>query len=190
MPIQGEESIAPFLPGEYTVRLAATAWERAGHFALRRAVFCDEQRVFAGTDRDETDECAIPLVATTCVLGAPDTVVGAVRIHTGGPGDEPGLWRGSRLAVHPDHRRVGRLGAELISLAVCTAHARGALRFLAHVQLPNVPLFERLRWHSFEAIELHGLPHHVMQADLAAYPPHGLSERRLVRPLPTIRQVA
>jgi len=168
----------PFLPGEYCVRLASTPGERAGHFTLRREIFCVEQGVFTDTDRDATDERAIPIVAMTCLLGAPDSVVGAVRIHE----DAPGLWRGSRLAVHRDHRRVGRLGAELIRMAVCTAHRRGAERFLAQVQVQNVPLFRRLHWRSLEALTLHGLAHHLMEADLDHYPPHALVETRLVRP--------
>ncbi len=174
-----DEGTVPFLPGEYRVRLATRPWERAGHFALRREVFCEEQDIFLGSDRDAVDDVAIPIVAMTCILGSADTVVGAVRIHE----PEPGLWRGSRLAVHADHRRVGRLGAELIRLAVCTAHARGAVRFLAQVQAQNVPLFRRLHWRSLEEITLHGLPHHVMQADLAYYPPHGLDDVRVVRPV-------
>ncbi|NPD67371.1 histone acetyltransferase [Lichenicola cladoniae] len=174
-----DQPAAPFIPGQYCVRIAQAAWERDGHFRLRHEVFCDEQQVFSRTDRDAIDDDAILLVATTCVLGSPHSVVGAVRIHE----DEPGSWRGSRLAVQADHRRVGRLGAELIRLAVCTAHQRGATRFLAQVQVQNVTLFERMNWRSLEQITVHGLPHHLMQADLAHYPPHGLVETRMVRPL-------
>ncbi|WP_205880305.1 MSMEG_0567/Sll0786 family nitrogen starvation N-acetyltransferase [Lichenicoccus roseus] len=182
-----DETDAPFLPGEYAILIARHPWERAGHFALRRQVFCLEQQLFEGSDRDAIDDDATPIVATTTILGSPHSVVGAVRIHQ----EQPGLWRGSRLAVHADHRRIGRLGTELIRLAVCTAHARGATRFLAQVQVQNVPLFRRLHWMSLEEITLCGLPHHVMQADLARYLPHGLDRTRLIRPLdPAARQAA
>ncbi len=181
-----DEAAAPFLPGAYCVRLATRPWERAGHFALRREVFCAEQGIFDGSDRDGLDDTATLIVAMTCILGSTDTVVGAVRIHE----DAPGVWRGSRLAVHADHRRVGKLGSELIRLAVCTAHARGAVRFLAQVQAQNVPLFRRLHWRSLEEIALHGLPHHVMEADLAHYPPHGLDEIHLVRPVSMAKRAA
>jgi putative N-acetyltransferase (TIGR04045 family) len=99
-------------------------------------------------------------------------VVGTVRIHE----QAPGLWRGSRLAVAPDYRRVGAIGASLIRLAVTSAHALGCRRFLAHVQSQNALLFQRLRWRTLEEIELHGRPHHLMEADLAFYPPFGAPE--------------
>ncbi len=84
------------------------------------------------------------------------------------------MWWGSRLAVHADFRRHGRLGASLIRLAVASAHARGCRRFLAQVQNQNVPLFRRLNWQSLQELLLHGRPHHLMQADLNRYPPFHL----------------
>jgi hypothetical protein len=141
------------------------------------------------------------LVAMTCLAGQPDQVVGTVRIHrqahaagdfaqpwaadgsASGSADTADntsadnaldtspVWWGSRLAVHPSFRSFGRIGATLIRLAVCSAHAQGAAVFLAHVQSQNVPMFERLHWHSLRPELLHGRPHHLMRADLAAYPP-------------------
>ncbi len=171
--------LRPFLPGEYRIALARSDWERRGHHALRRRVFCDEQNIFAGDDRDEIDPVAQPIVASTCMLGAPDQVIGAVRIHEA----SSGLWWGSRLAVHPDHRCVARIGAELIRLAVSTAHARGCHTFLAHVQAQNAPFFRRLHWQTEEIVPLHGRPHHRMTASLPHYPPHGLPETRFIRPV-------
>jgi putative N-acetyltransferase (TIGR04045 family) len=174
-----DEPIRPFLPGEYRFKLATAAWEIAAHHALRRAVFCDEQGIFTGSDNDALDDYATRIIGFTCIANAPDDVVGAVRIHEA----EPGLWWGSRLAVAAAHRRVGRLGAELIRLAVCTANARGCHTFLAHVQLQNVALFRRLHWDSIEPVSLHGRPHHVMRASLPHYAAHGLEMTRLVRPM-------
>lgn len=71
---------------------------------------------------------------------------------------------------------MGRLGSELIRLAVRTAHARGCQTFLAHVQKQNAPLFRRLRWKPLAEIDLHGAAHLKMQADLAAYPPFARPE--------------
>lgn len=176
----------PFIPTEYVVGLARTPWEQAGYYALRREVFCTEQRVFADDDRDAIDEVAIPIIAAYCVAGMPDRIVGAVRIHEA----EPGVWRGSRLAVHAGHRKLGRIGAELIRMAVSTAHGLGAVQFLAQVQEQNVLFFRRLYWKSLGAITLHGLPHHDMQADLSRYPAHGLEQTWLLRPQPRNRQVA
>lgn len=156
-----------FLPSEFRIRLASEPWERAGYARLRREVFCAEQGIFRDDDRDAVDEIALPIVAVAIVMGMPDRVVGTVRVHEA----ETGLWYGSRLTVHREFRRQAGLGSGLISLAVGTAHARGCVRFLAHVQGQNVPLFERLHWRSLAPVALHGRPHRLMEADLAHYPP-------------------
>lgn len=165
------------VPSEYWVRAAQDGWEHRQVAALRRAVFCDEQGLFGGAgcdDRDAVDAAAQPLAALACVAGQPDQVVGTVRIHEAcrvDGGAEPGVWWGSRLAVHRDFRGVSHLGAALIRLAVGTAHGHGCHTFLAHVQAQNVPLFERLNWRLLKTLTLHGRPHGLMQADLAHYPP-------------------
>ena len=161
------EPFAPFLPSEFQVKFAVDPWEKRAAAALRRGVFCEEQGLFAGDDRDALDEVAIPLVAVSLLGVAADEVVGTVRIHEAGPG----LWWGSRLAVAAPYRRIGALGAALIRLAVSSAHARGCTRFLANVQSQNALLFQRLHWHTIEEIDLHGRAHHHMEADLAFYPP-------------------
>ena len=155
-----------FVTPEFLIRAATQAWEIGGAAALRHRTFVEEQKIFEGHERDEIDEVAIPLVAISTMASEADEVVGTVRIHEA----EPRVWWGSRLAVAPDYRRVGRLGAELIRFAVGTAHAQGRL-FLAYVQMQNVPLFEKLHWRSLGAQDLHGHPHMKMQADLDAYPP-------------------
>jgi putative N-acetyltransferase (TIGR04045 family) len=147
---------------DFRVRAALSAEEIAAAMTLRRRVFVAEQGVFASDDRDAIDAVALPLVVLS---GA--AVVGTVRIHEA----EPGVWWGSRLAVDAGHRRVGRLGAELIRLAVGTARARGARSFHAHVQRPNAALFRRLRWEIEREVDLHGRPHLLMTAALAHYTP-------------------
>ena len=101
-----------------------------------------EQGLFTGHDRDTIDDIALPLVAIAMDAPGGRQVVGTVRIHEA----SPGLWWGSRLAVSPDWWRVGKLGSELIRLAVGTAHAQGAREIHAHVQMQNVALFQRLHW--------------------------------------------
>ena len=87
-----------------------------------------------------------------------------------------------RIAIRPGHGGVraspwrrpiaaGRIGADLIRLAVSSAHARGCERFLANVQSQNALLFQRLHWRSLEEFDWFGRPHHRMEADLAHYPP-------------------
>lgn len=160
-------SHAAFLSPEFVIRAAREAWELDGAARLRHETFCVEQGLFAVHDRDAIDDVALPLVALSTVGGEPNAVVGTVRIHE----EAPGLWWGSRLAVARSHRAVGRLGSELIRLAVSTAHARGCTRFLAHVQAQNVSLFRRLHWKVEEEVLLHGAPHMRMRADLDHYPP-------------------
>lgn len=156
-----------FTPSEYRVKRTTLPWEASGAYALRRAVFCVEQGIFIGDDRDDADRHAHLLVALSCVAGIPDQVVGTVRIHE----TAPRAWLGSRLAVHAAFRRHGRIGSTLIRLAVSSAHALGCDTFLAHVQRQNVPLFEQLHWHAVGEETLFGRPHCLMQADLDYYPP-------------------
>jgi putative N-acetyltransferase (TIGR04045 family) len=163
----------PFLSPEYQVKFATETWEKRGAAALRRAVFCGEQGIFAHDDRDAIDDVAIPIVAISSLGIVADAVVGTVRIHQ----PEPGIWWGSRLAVAHDYRRVGALGAALIRLAVGSAHARGAREFYAHVQSRNALLFQRLHWETLAVIDLHGRPHHHMRADLDHYPPIADADR-------------
>ena len=161
------EPFPEFLPSEYRVKFATEAWEYREAFALRRRVFCDEQAIFSGSDRDAIDDVAIPIVALSSFAVASQEVVGTVRIYEA----EPGTWWGSRLAVAAEYRRISALGTSLIRLAVSSAHARGCKRFHAHVQSQNVPLFWRAGWRTIEEVAFHGRPHHFMQADLARYPP-------------------
>ncbi len=161
------EPFAAFQASAYQVKFATEAWERRGAAELRREVFCREQGLFEGDDRDALDEVAIPIVALSMFGVAADAVVGTVRIHE----EAPGLWYGSRLAVDSESRRVGAIGATLIRLAVSSAHAMGCRTFFAHVQAQNGPLFRQMHWQTLAEVELHGRPHLKMRADLAFYPP-------------------
>ena len=173
------ESVAPYRPSHFRVKYATSAWERRACAALRRQVFCTEQAIFEGDDRDAIDGYAIPICALSTLAGDADAVVGTVRIHE--VAERPGEWWGSRLAVAQAFRGTAALGAGLIQVAVSSAHARGCTRFLAHVQDRNVPLFQALHWASLDAVELHGRLHHLMQADLTAYPPMHDPEHGLVK---------
>jgi putative N-acetyltransferase (TIGR04045 family) len=175
---------ADFLPCAFHVKWADTNWEREHARHLRRSVFCLEQGLFAGDDRDAVDAQAQIIVALSQVGGAADAVVGTVRIHE----SAPAVWWGSRLAVHAAFRNHGRIGATLIRLAVSSAHAQGCRRFFAHVQAQNVAMFERLHWTALRPEILHGRAHCRMEADLAHYPPCPDPYRgyvtRSVRPAP------
>jgi putative N-acetyltransferase (TIGR04045 family) len=159
--------IPEFRAAEYQVKFATSAWERYGAHILRRDVFCKEQGLFSDDDRDEIDKSATPIVALAMLGVVADAVVGTVRIHEA----EPGVWWGSRLAVHQDFRKIGALGATLIRLAVSSANAMGCQTFLANVQAQNGLLFRRLHWRVIDEFEIYGMPHLRMQAELDYYPP-------------------
>ena len=151
----------------YTVKWASLPWEIDEAYALRKRVFCEEQALFKQDDRDETDASAQILVALGGLGGCHDQVVGTVRIHE----QSPGIWYGSRLAVAPEFRRQGFLGATLIKLAVSSAHALNCQQFLATVQHQNEALFRRLHWKRIKMLDIRNKSHVMMQADLSYYPP-------------------
>ena len=153
-------SVAP--APEFVCRRARDANELRGYFALRRSIFCLEQRLFEGDDRDEHDDAAHPIV---CLAGP--RVVGVVRIWETASGD----WWGGRLGVDAEFRTAAVVGRRLVQTAVGTARAWGARRFRATVQRANVPFFRRLRWRTLEELALLGQPHHLMEAELSWYAP-------------------
>ena len=175
-----------FMPQDFIFKIAREFEELDGYWKVRRAIFCEEQGIFEGSDRDAVDERALPIVCETLLAGMEDAVVGVVRIDE----REPGVWYGSRLGVAADFRSVkkispgvamrnhqpvyrglGALWAGLIYKAVSTAHALGCREFLATVQVQNAQFFQRLHWEPLGELELHGRRHVKMRADLAHYRP-------------------
>lgn len=177
-----------YQPCDFVFKIAATSAELEGFYELRRQVFCDEQKIFTDTDRDRYDRMMIPIICTSLIAGMEDLVVGAVRIDQ----RSPSVWWGSRLCVHRDFRKLRwispgvpvrnrqpgfyakrSIGAGLIYKAVSSAHALGCQSFLAHVQQQNAVFFRRLHWKVLREIQLYGIDHVEMEADLAFYPPAG-----------------
>jgi len=181
------ETYPPFRPRDFVFKIASTPNEIAGYWALRRAVFCEEQHVFHDNDdRDAIDDHAIPIICATLVAGMVDEVIGTVRIDE----REPRLWYGSRLCVDKEYRRLtemstsvsvrshqpvyrgfGAIGAGLIYKAVSTANKIGCDQFLADVQEQNARFFQRLHWQRLGERQLHGRLHVHMRAELPHYPP-------------------
>jgi putative N-acetyltransferase (TIGR04045 family) len=143
-----------------------------GYWQLRSTIFCQEQHLFEEHDRDDRDDHAYPIAAIYPGAAQFSGVVGVVRILE----EKAGIWYGGRLGVKDSYRRENQIGKGLIWKAVTTAHGWGAQRFLATVQLQNVRFFERLHWHSLESMDIRGVRHHLMEADLAYYEP--ASQRR------------
>lgn len=161
------------LSAEIVAEVATEAWQLDAYRELRRAIFAEEQGLFAGSDFDQHDAHALPIVAQSQIAGMADGVVGVVRIYR----NEPATWYGGRLGVHRDYRRFGAVGAALIACAVSTAHALGCQRFLATVQVANVRYFERHHFRVLRDVTVQERPHCLMQADQAFYPPRALGER-------------
>jgi putative N-acetyltransferase (TIGR04045 family) len=154
-------SIAP-ASAAWACRVARSPELVEQHFAVRRAVFVDEQALFAVDDRDEWDARAGTLHAVGTASGV---VGGAVRLY---PLARDGLWKGDRLAVLPEYRH-GSLGSELVRFAVRSAGARGGTRMVAMIQLPNVRFFALLGWGACGPVQpYHGVPHQPMDIALSA----------------------
>lgn len=152
--------------GRVICKVAETEEELKGHFAVRHAIFVEEQKLFDETDLDEYDEYAVHLVAVDKDTGA---VVGAVRCYPA----EPGVWYGGRLAVLKEARHnINAIGPRLCKLAEKVVVQRGCHRFLAYIQMQNVRFFQRLGWQSIGEPVIHvGQPHQLMQASLAVAKP-------------------
>jgi putative N-acetyltransferase (TIGR04045 family) len=138
-----------------------------GYWELRSAIFCEEQHLFEATDRDEIDADAYPITAIHHGSSHCGQVVGVVRIVE----QQPRIWYGGRLGVQREFRRHNQIGKGLIWKAVTTAHGWGCDRFLATVQIQNVRFFQRLHWLSIDELEIKGIRHHLMEADLSYYLP-------------------
>ncbi len=149
----------------YLFKLARTRSEITAYYALRHKIFVEEQALFKNDDVDTLDAIAHPIIAIE--PDAPSLeILGVVRIYEA----EHRLWYGGRLGTHPDYRRGWHIGKGLINKAVTTANAWGCDRFLATGQVQNVRFFQRLHWDSLEEIEIRGIAHHLMQANLDYYP--------------------
>ena len=155
------------------------------YYNTRKNIFCEEQEIFEGSDYDDNDAHAIPIIATNHCCGTPDDVIGVVRIYE----EKEGEWFGGRLGVVKDYRSFSKfvcpnlfnqkevsalykmsIAAGLIYRAVSLANYIGCTKFSAHVQEQNVKLFKRLHWNAIKEINIYGVKHFLMEADLEAYP--------------------
>ena len=145
------------LKPETKAKIAQTKEEIEAHFFIRKQVFVEEQRIFEGSDRDEHDEKAIPLV---CEVDG--HIAGTVRVYP----LTNGTWVGGRLAVLKEFR-VYKVGQLLVKEAVRTVKKKGCSTFLACIQPRNVQFFRKLGWMLTGKEEtINGITHQVMKADL------------------------
>jgi putative N-acetyltransferase (TIGR04045 family) len=164
----------PYLCQDIVAEVASEPWQLTAYYRLRSEIFAREQGLFDGSDGDEHDAAAVPIVALGRVLGIANEVVGVVRIYPAAGN----TWYGGRLGVARDYRRVGAVGGALIYTAVSTAHALGCSRFLATIQPQNVRYFERYHFQVEAEVSVCGRPHTLMRADLGSYPPCPLALAR------------
>ncbi|SEQ45877.1 MSMEG_0567/sll0787 family protein [Microlunatus flavus] len=144
-----------------TVAVAEDGATLAAARRLRHETFVVEQSLFGATDRDDVDDDARAL--TLVALDPTGHVVGTVRLAPATPGRDLGWWVGSRLAVaRPARGHAAGIGQALVRAACAHAERLGALRFDAHVQTANVPLFRRLGWRALADEVAYGRPHVLM----------------------------
>ena len=103
--------------------------------------------------------------------GTKERVVGVVRIY----GKQNQHLVSPHTIVFFLFRKFNQIGKGLIWKAVTTANGWGCDQFLATVQIQNVRFFRRLKWNSIKQIEIKGIKHHLMEADLNYYKPSKLS---------------
>ena len=137
------EPFPDFLPSEYRVKFATEAWERREAAALRRTGVLRRAKNFRRRRsrrhrrRRDPDRCVV--VVRRGLAGS--------RRHGAHPPGRAGHLVGLAACGRPRLPAAFRRSASsLIRLAVCSAHARGCRRFLAHVQAQNAPMFQRLHW--------------------------------------------
>jgi len=138
-----------------------------GYWNLRSYIFCKEQHLFESSDCDNLDSISYPIVAVSHKPNYTGKVIGVVRIFE----QSHRHWQGGRLGVHCDFRPYNQIGKGLIWKAVTIANGWGCDHFLATVQIQNVRFFQRLHWASIDELDIKGVKHHLMEADLSYYTP-------------------
>ena len=148
-------------PARLYIEPAASASDRAEYYALRRAVFVDEQGLFDHDDRDWHDDD--PRGVVLLARDRDGALLGGVRLGPAVPGPDVGWWLGGRLAVDARHRTGPGVGAALVRAACAYAESAGALRFEATVQAANEAFFGRLGWQRIRPVGVAGHPHVLMR---------------------------
>jgi predicted GNAT family N-acyltransferase len=129
--------------------------ERA--YALRHAVFVEEQRVPADLERDQHDAGALHVVA---LEGERCVATGRLVAQPGGVG------RVGRMAVDPAYRRGG-LGARVLAALEDAARARGLREIELHAQCYVEAFYARAGYaREGDVFEEAGIAHVVMRKRL------------------------
>ena len=132
-----------------------TQADRDAAFAIRLAVFVDEQRVPPELEPDEYDTDALHLLA---VNEADGQTIGTARLVDKGDG----VFKIGRVAVKKSWRGWG-VGAALMRRALNRARASGATTVILDAQVPVIGFYERLGFVAEGPIfDDAGIPHRRM----------------------------
>ncbi len=133
--------------------IAGTQRERDDAFAVRIAVFVDEQRIPREEELDELDATAVH-----CVAYDGDAAVGAGRLVMA-----DGYAKVGRMAVLASHRGRG-LGAAVLAALEREAAARAAPRVRLSAQLSARGFYERAGYTARgDVYDEVGIPHIAME---------------------------
>ncbi|WP_242343118.1 GNAT family N-acetyltransferase [Anaeromyxobacter terrae] len=130
---------------------------RAQAFALRHAVFVEEQGVPVELERDEHDDAAFHAVA----------LEGGRCVGTGRLVRQPGgVGRVGRMAVERSHRRLG-VGEQVLAALEAQARAEGLAEIELHAQCYVEAFYARAGYaRAGERFEEAGIEHVVMRKRL------------------------
>jgi predicted GNAT family N-acyltransferase len=145
------------MPDEQIIAIDASSALMPAVYAVRHAVFVEEQAVPPSLERDEFDALAIHLVA---LRG--DAVIGTLRIVASGDTAKVG-----RMAVLAADRKSG-VGTRLMDRAVEVARTMGVKDLVLHAQLKAKAFYARLGYREEGAVfEEAGIAHVTMRKTIA-----------------------
>ncbi|MER5171671.1 GNAT family N-acetyltransferase [Thioclava sp. GXIMD2076] len=125
-------------------------------YALRRAVFIDEQGFTEADEFDGRDAEAMQIL-----MREGDQPIASARVFTEGDTAKIG-----RICVAKSHRGLG-LGAEILRDAMARAKARGCTKAKLSAQVQAIPFYEKLGYVAYGAPYPDGhVPHRDMVAPL------------------------
>jgi len=140
------------------VRVAVDETDREDAFAVRRAVFVDEQGVPESLELDEHDADATHFVAY-----ADGEAVGAARLRR----VDEGTGKVERVAVREPRRGEG-WGRRLMDALEAVASEEGYETLVLHAQVPVVEFYRNRGYRTVgEEFEEAGIPHVEMVRSLA-----------------------
>lgn len=160
----------------YEVRRVSDETTLADAYAVRRAVFIEEQDVSEDEEYDGLDDRAIHFVAyavgpddgrrehgeETASDGPPGRPVGTARLRI----PEPGLAKPERVAVLESHRGEG-VGRRLMHALEREARDQGCERARLHAQVPVEEFYRALGYETTSGVfEEAGIPHVEMAKEL------------------------